>query len=149
MELKVSLAPSRIGSGLNALLLIAASAAIVISGLYFYWKLLLVVLIWGLSLARHLCDDPVQTLVLKAWSRSQPDIDDINGNHERRGLSGTITLKSGRYLEVKLQSAWCLSWIQILSLKSHDRTRAIVILPDTCSTTRRRQLRKLVITRAC
>lgn len=148
MELKVSLAPSRICSCLNALLLILASAAIVISGLYFYWKLLLVVLIWGLSLARHIRDDPVQTLVLKAWSRSQPDLDDINGNEER-GLSGTISLKKGRYLEVKLQSAWCLSWIQILSLKSHDRTRAIVILPDSCNATSRRQLRKLVITRTC
>ena len=148
MELKLSLAPSRISSCLNALLLIAATGAIAISGLHFGWKLLLGFLIWGLSVIRQRRDDAVEMLVLKARSRSQPDLEDISDNVDYV-LSGTVHLKSARYLEVRLQSAWCLSWIQILSLKSHDRTRALVILPDSCDTASRRQLRKLIITRTC
>ena len=148
MELGIRLTPSRIHRSLNVLVLLGASGAIAISGLGFGWKLLLTVFVWGLSAFYSWREVPIQALVLKAFSSSQPDLDNIDGPEDSR-VSGTITLQNGRYLEARLQSAWCLSWILIVGLKSHDKTRALAIFPDSCSQSERRQLRKLITTRTC
>src|SRR5690606_4174151 len=142
MELDIRLQPSRILLCSRLLLLIAVLVAIASSGLGFAVKFLLFSAVPLLCWFQRDREGQICRGVVKRLS-ARADSSDI-GPSSGHGITGTFNLQNSRYLDVHLVSCLCLHWLQVLTFKSHDSVRILVVLPDSCSSREQRYLRRLL-----
>lgn len=134
MDMDIRLVRSRYLSLLRLMMVVAASYAVALANISLSAQTVLVLLICLQSL--H-------------WSSWQPwvcgflcETDNYTDTEQRSGQpSLVLKFSNGRWLKVELISFYCLSWIQILELRTASRKHTIIILPDSCSDEERRKMR--------
>jgi hypothetical protein len=142
MEVEIRLRASRLLLGLHVVVVSLACIAITLCVFPLVIQLSGIVIVISLSVYDWRGHSQVAGLCLKSHAGKQGS-DDDECHEQTARVAGVVSLADGRLVEVALRSMYCLWWLQVLVLQSHDKARTVVVLPDSSSREQRRLLRKL------